>query len=200
MNEFAQDCTTPNSPSPLPIPSPMNPPPSINITPPPLASKVVDQCSTTIQNCQCKSKWEFVTLNGKTNIYHGCANPDQDPLSPWCIVDIATCPEDATFNIVQTQTGSNLDKWDRCSTDCDQGFIQKAKNAIQHHTKAGCTCQEVWEYNNKRNIRCSNPDSDPLGNWCKVIPESCSSQIVGGSFVNEVTNKISLVESWDYCI
>uniref|UniRef100_A0A383VIB2 CBM1 domain-containing protein n=1 Tax=Tetradesmus obliquus TaxID=3088 RepID=A0A383VIB2_TETOB len=47
--------------------------------------------STTFHNCDCKAGWIYTYVDGSKANFSACANPDGDPMGPWCAVDPATC-------------------------------------------------------------------------------------------------------------
>eukprot|EP01026_Neomeris_dumetosa_P048663 TRINITY_DN4219_c0_g1_i14.p1 TRINITY_DN4219_c0_g1~~TRINITY_DN4219_c0_g1_i14.p1 ORF type:complete len:343 (-),score=50.45 TRINITY_DN4219_c0_g1_i14:1969-2997(-) len=187
------DCTT-FSPTPSSSSTPQ-------ISPSPATSNNTKSCQTTLQGCKCKTDWVFI-YNGVAQSYSGCANPDNDLYSPWCIVD-STCPPDAIHGRVQNESGE-LTPFGRCSPDCDLGSQEvKSGGSLEgecYRTVAGCTCERAWYFDGRQFGGCNNPDGDLLGDWCTVVPGSCLNEVTGGTFMNAVTNETSEGESWDYCI
>lgn len=41
--------------------------------------------------CRCLSSWSVGNSEGADSLHSGCANVDEDPAGPWCIVDSKTC-------------------------------------------------------------------------------------------------------------
>lgn len=49
------------------------------------------QRATTWHSCACVPGWSYKYADGSAVTSDGCANPDADPLGPWCEVDPLQC-------------------------------------------------------------------------------------------------------------
>lgn len=49
-------------------------------------------------------------------------------------------------------------------------------SSLPHTTAGGCQCLGSWHYEGSEQVYagCANPDGDPLGPWCPVLPGSCT--------------------------
>eukprot|EP01024_Parvocaulis_polyphysoides_P009994 TRINITY_DN13288_c0_g4_i3.p1 TRINITY_DN13288_c0_g4~~TRINITY_DN13288_c0_g4_i3.p1 ORF type:complete len:358 (+),score=33.26 TRINITY_DN13288_c0_g4_i3:60-1076(+) len=147
-------------------------------TPVKFPSLVKPECYQSERQCQCKAEWEFGGEFYGVQIYSGCANPDKDILSTWCIVDEETCPPDTKLGTTMDENGGQMGRFfDRCLPSCPIGSGRKPVDSACYRTVSDCTCQEVYNYQGRILNGCANPDADDLGSWCKIINgEFCGNQ------------------------
>eukprot|EP01025_Chloroclados_australasicus_P056197 TRINITY_DN6911_c0_g1_i2.p1 TRINITY_DN6911_c0_g1~~TRINITY_DN6911_c0_g1_i2.p1 ORF type:complete len:732 (-),score=66.34 TRINITY_DN6911_c0_g1_i2:350-2545(-) len=70
------------------------------------------KCKTTLSGCQCKQNWIYQATGEN---FDGCANPDNDPNGPWCLVELDTCEG--------TPSGKG---YDHCNPACDPSIQFKS--------------------------------------------------------------------------
>eukprot|EP01026_Neomeris_dumetosa_P009966 TRINITY_DN1358_c0_g1_i3.p2 TRINITY_DN1358_c0_g1~~TRINITY_DN1358_c0_g1_i3.p2 ORF type:complete len:327 (+),score=47.46 TRINITY_DN1358_c0_g1_i3:55-981(+) len=164
-------------------------------------SNVPQQCQQTVNKCKCKVSWTFGT-GGDVSTYSGCANPDNDLYSSWCILEES---EDCVFEApplgrIQSSSGVPGAWFDRCLPDCPDGSGLTPSNDWCFRTISGCTCKESWQFEGASQSGCNNPDGDSLGAWCEIVRGSCEKgqNVKGGQFQNDATGEI--VGEWDYCL
>eukprot|EP01024_Parvocaulis_polyphysoides_P031259 TRINITY_DN28325_c0_g3_i1.p1 TRINITY_DN28325_c0_g3~~TRINITY_DN28325_c0_g3_i1.p1 ORF type:complete len:492 (+),score=53.36 TRINITY_DN28325_c0_g3_i1:174-1649(+) len=152
-------------------------------------------CSQTLSNCSCKQSWFYKFVE-----FSGCQNPDQDSNGDWCVIDENSCEYKPTGQLVG-DSGEVGVYYDYCRTECwsipakqeavnnksslpDQTDVAGGQDSCLV-TRAGCICQQNWDFGGTQQDGCSNPDSDVRGNWCKFVQGTCF--LVPGGF------------DWDYC-
>eukprot|EP01023_Acetabularia_acetabulum_P038905 TRINITY_DN37279_c0_g1_i1.p1 TRINITY_DN37279_c0_g1~~TRINITY_DN37279_c0_g1_i1.p1 ORF type:complete len:550 (-),score=99.96 TRINITY_DN37279_c0_g1_i1:605-2254(-) len=154
-----------------------------------------DECFISNSGCTCRQDWSYKGMNGIS----GCANLDNDPLGPWCLVEDSTqCSEGAPLSILP---GEDSTPFDYCKKDCntnsngDANYLESTpttasqssndysintniydnnneQNNVCYTTYAGCKCQEDWSYKGVSGLSgCANPDGDSVGRWC-IIDQS----------------------------
>ncbi|KAF6260820.1 hypothetical protein COO60DRAFT_1700160 [Scenedesmus sp. NREL 46B-D3] len=73
-----------------------------------------NSATTTFHNCDCKAGWIYTYADGTKGNFSACANPDGDPMGPWCAVDPATC--DRFAGEINGQESNETLGYDYCST------------------------------------------------------------------------------------
>eukprot|EP01025_Chloroclados_australasicus_P064623 TRINITY_DN8657_c1_g1_i2.p1 TRINITY_DN8657_c1_g1~~TRINITY_DN8657_c1_g1_i2.p1 ORF type:complete len:609 (+),score=56.87 TRINITY_DN8657_c1_g1_i2:191-1828(+) len=101
-----------------------------------IADRDLDDCSVTQGYCICQEEWSY-----RGQVYQGCANPDDDVIGSWCIVeDETSCSprgnlrSDQIASVMQfllgvpAMTGSPV--WDYCQPSCgkDPSAAQSISN------------------------------------------------------------------------
>eukprot|EP01025_Chloroclados_australasicus_P022939 TRINITY_DN2347_c0_g1_i5.p1 TRINITY_DN2347_c0_g1~~TRINITY_DN2347_c0_g1_i5.p1 ORF type:complete len:592 (-),score=44.32 TRINITY_DN2347_c0_g1_i5:470-2086(-) len=137
-------------------------------------------CGKTRNGCSCKEEWSFSDFG----VFQGCANPGAISKYPWCIVDEETCDTPRG----QLQNG---EMFDLCMPDCVDPLPINASDTI-----LGCECKSTWDYENKEQFACENPDGDILGRWCVVDEATCVYREQLGFVQN---HKAEAFSRFDYC-
>eukprot|EP00854_Cymbomonas_tetramitiformis_P013601 gene13601-16082_t len=125
---------------------------------------------------------------------------------------------------VAIRAGNNKDSADNAERSSSSS-VEKMywPNARTH---AGCRCKSSWRFvvdstnmspldSSQRagqvieNSACANPDNDPGGIWCFIVPGSCTSidtvsaaiaaNTVSGAYSMSVSSSSMFGDEWDYC-
>ncbi|GLC64630.1 hypothetical protein PLESTF_000186700 [Pleodorina starrii] len=158
------------------------------------AERAAETCAITRGGCRCRASWTF---QGKP--LSGCAKPDDDPVGLWCPVELdGNCP--SAIN----------GYWDYCQANATERICTNSANSTQSNkvvasrspppaaetcgpgtaTVSGSVCaREAWAMTDVKGdfeiayLGCANPDNDPQGAWCRLLPGHTT-----------LTGR-----TWDYC-
>eukprot|EP01023_Acetabularia_acetabulum_P052101 TRINITY_DN5776_c0_g1_i2.p1 TRINITY_DN5776_c0_g1~~TRINITY_DN5776_c0_g1_i2.p1 ORF type:complete len:282 (+),score=23.56 TRINITY_DN5776_c0_g1_i2:86-931(+) len=175
----------------------------------------IDECEETVNGCICQQNWEFRTASFlPAQTYKGCNNPDNDPSGLWCMVDLDTCDNNGTDQIlkqriaVEGSLGTDIGYYDRCGEGCpeESGFPEFLDNClIGAQALFGCSCLSQWTFGfgfqEQLLSYCENPDSDPGGKWCKIdSSRPCElGELERLDMLTRDPDTLEILSYWAYC-
>eukprot|EP01023_Acetabularia_acetabulum_P030143 TRINITY_DN2837_c0_g1_i14.p2 TRINITY_DN2837_c0_g1~~TRINITY_DN2837_c0_g1_i14.p2 ORF type:complete len:238 (-),score=32.32 TRINITY_DN2837_c0_g1_i14:893-1606(-) len=108
--------------------------------------QIKERCYKTQAGCDCMQRWSYSGGDGFLYVdYSGCANPDNDKLGEWCIVDPVTCVDTSLAQNEPDVQPKNLgsDSWDRCQCKGPvPGKVSKSSNDAKFSTFLNITIND----------------------------------------------------------
>ena len=105
------------------------------------------------RSCTCQASW---TYDGVTS--SGCANPDQDPSSPWCFSNEGT-------GCLLPDSNPSTYGWFYCMINEPPPSPNPPPSPLPPNA-AKCSCKASWSNSGRTAAGCANPDNDRGGEYC----------------------------------